>query len=345
MFKIRETLPKSLAIVIVAALLGLAFNLAGGIPFLAGARPFGVLETEAALPDSAGIHLVGLEAARHFIQSGRGRVLDARAPEDFARGHLPGALNCYVYELERFLPPVLRAVPPDTPLLLYCIGEDCEDSRFLAQSLKDIGYRRLYIFKGGFTSWSGAGLPVEVSAGTGKKTAAGMNINRALDFSRYVPARLWFAADLALLVFGLWVLYLLARKEAESGTVGLAAKIAGLIFALAALHKIALPLQFANIIENYRILPAVLVNPAAIILPWAELSCGLLLLSGVLKEASALVLLILTAVFISAVGFNLVRGIEFDCGCFGGGHVPPWRVLLRDLGLLGCCLAGMARQE
>ena len=344
MFKIRENLPNSLALITLAALLGILFNLAGGIPFFSSSAPSGAVEMPEALPDSAGIHLVGLEAARGFYQSGRGGVLDARPPEEFARGHIPGALNCYVYELEKFLPSVLRAHSPDTPLLIYCLGADCEDSRFLAQSLRDIGYRWLYVYKGGFTEWTGQGLPVETSSGKGASPASGMSLKRALDFSRYVPANLWFTADLALLAFGLWVLYLLARKETDSGTVSLAAKIAGLIFAAASLHKIAQPLQFAHIIENYRILPALLVNPAAIVLPWVELTCGLLLIGGILREASASVLFVLAGIFILAVGFNLIRGVQFDCGCFGSGHVPPWRVLLRDVGLLGCCLAGTAKK-
>ena len=345
MFKIRENLPKSLALVALAGVTGLLFNLAGGIPFYSAEVSSRAVESREALPDSAGIHLVGLEAARVLFQRGRGGVLDARSPEDFARGHIAGALNCYVYELEKFLPPVLRAFPPATPLLIYCVGADCEDSRFLAQSLSDLGYRWLYVYKGGFTEWSQEGLPVEVSAGRGAGAGTGLSLKRALDLSRYLPARFWFAADLALLLFGIWVLYLLARKEAESGTVSLAAKLAGLIFAAASLHKIAQPLQFAHIIENYRILPGLLVNPAAIVLPWIELTCGLLLICGIVREASASVLFFLSGIFILAVGFNLVRGIDFDCGCFGSGHVPPWRVLLRDVGLLGCCLAGMVKKQ
>ena len=132
----------------------------------------------------------------------------------------------------------------------------------------------------------------------------------------------------------LLVILLLVSKNLDSRAVVLAAKIVGFVFAFASLHKIASPAQFAGIVENYHILPAVLVAPVAVVMPWIELFCGLLLLLGSrLRPSSSLVLLSLTTVFILAIGFNIIRGLDFDCGCFGSGHVPPWRVLMRDIGL------------
>ena len=118
-------------------------------------------------------------------------------------------------------------------------------------------------------------------------------------------------------------------------------RFVGLMFIAASLHKIAAAQEFGRVIENYRIVPWFAINLLALVLPWIELICGLLLVSGILRPAASLIVLGLTAVFILAVGFNMLRGLEFDCGCFGSVHTPPWRILVRDAGLFLLCLPGL----
>lgn len=90
----------------------------------------------------------------------------------------------------------------------------------------------------------------------------------------------------------------------------------GLLFVLASLDKIAHPAAFATAVANYRILPEILVNPTAILLPWIEAVAGLALACGVLTRGAALVVASLMAVFCTAIAANLVRGIDVACGCF-----------------------------
>jgi len=345
MIKGKQIIVKSAALIAVSALAAVAFNTLGGIPLIKTA----VMEESQAiaevLPEEAGIHMIGLAAARSFIESKTGPVLDARPPEQYDQGHLPGAINCFVYELEQYLPRVFQQIAPDTPVMLYCSAEDCEDSRFLAQSLKELGFKRLYIYKGGYDQWRQEGLPLVKGPGTGKSFAGReLTVKQVVDFSRYIPGWVWLAGDLLILGYGLLVLLLLRRNNLGSSSVVLAAKLVGFIFAFASLHKIASPAQFAWIIENYHILPATLVSPVAVIMPWVELFCGLLLLSGCLRPASSAVLLGLTGVFILAIGFNMIRGLDFDCGCFGSAHMPPWRVLMRDIGLFMLITPGILKE-
>jgi hypothetical protein len=89
----------------------------------------------------------------------------------------------------------------------------------------------------------------------------------------------------------------------------------GGIFIYAGLGKILHPSSFAEIVENYRILPGILVNPVARILPWIEFIFGLLLVLGFSKRFSAGILSFLLLVFIAALGFNLIRGFNVNCGC------------------------------
>lgn len=90
----------------------------------------------------------------------------------------------------------------------------------------------------------------------------------------------------------------------------------GMVFVWASYSKILNPEDFAHIIKNYRILPSFLINPVAVLLPWTEALCGLLLITGCFTKGAALIVNILIIIFISAIIFNLYRGIDISCGCF-----------------------------
>lgn len=281
-----------------------------------------------------GVHLVGLEAARAFVEGKKGWVLDARDQDLYDRGHIPGALLCNVYQLERYLPDILNMAPMDSPVMVYCNGEDCEDSRFLAQSLQEAGYLRLLIFTGGFSQWETTGQPVErAGQNTPESNAETMGLP---DISRMVPHWLWIVLDLLLLSSGLAIAAASRQGCLSTGKCAWVLSAVGVVFLAASVHKLAAPVEFARAVDNYHLLPWYAVNPVAMIMPWTEFICGLLLLMGRFRQPAAGILLLLTGVFILAVGFNLARGLEFDCGCFGGAHTSPWQVLARDAGLFLC---------
>jgi uncharacterized membrane protein YphA (DoxX/SURF4 family) len=92
--------------------------------------------------------------------------------------------------------------------------------------------------------------------------------------------------------------------------------IFGSIFIYASLDKITHPDQFARIVYNYHLLPGYLVNVAALILPVSEFLAGVFLIVGFLYEGSRNYLLFLMAVFMIALGVNIIRGVDLECGCF-----------------------------
>jgi uncharacterized membrane protein YphA (DoxX/SURF4 family) len=117
----------------------------------------------------------------------------------------------------------------------------------------------------------------------------------------------------------------------------------GSVFVYSSWSKIADPPGFARVIWNYRILPAVLIGPAAIVLPWLELLAGLALLLGFLRRGAALLVSSMLLLFIAALTIDLARGIPVDCGCFSvaAAAKTPAELfssmkldLLRDSGLL-----------
>ena len=108
--------------------------------------------------------------------------------------------------------------------------------------------------------------------------------------------------------------------------------ILGAIFAYAALLKIVAPVTFAGNVSAYQILPYFASYLAAAVLPFLELVCGLLLVSGYRVRAGALIIAGLNLLFMAALASAIVRGLDIDCGCFrqGGAKTSPWIALARD---------------
>lgn len=96
--------------------------------------------------------------------------------------------------------------------------------------------------------------------------------------------------------------------------------ILGFIFVYAGMEKISDPSGFSTSIYNYKLLPVFLVNFFAIVLPWIEVTSGLLLILGIAVKENAYIINSMLLIFIFAVGISLIRGLDIDCGCFGKGN-------------------------
>jgi uncharacterized membrane protein YphA (DoxX/SURF4 family) len=116
--------------------------------------------------------------------------------------------------------------------------------------------------------------------------------------------------------------------------------VLGVVFIYASWHKILVPEEFARSIINYRILPGESVNLLAIVLPWIELVCGLLLVLGLFTGGSVLLVVFMMTVFLVAIGSALVRGIDISCGCFASDDGQRLNILflVRDMALFACAL-------
>jgi uncharacterized membrane protein YphA (DoxX/SURF4 family) len=115
----------------------------------------------------------------------------------------------------------------------------------------------------------------------------------------------------------------------------LARWILGGVFLVASASKIPHPVDFAQSISNYALLPPSLIPLPALIVPWLEATAGLFLILGFLSSSSALVLGILSATFGLAVLTALARGLSIECGCFIGNEPISWLHPLFDLVLIG----------
>ena len=91
------------------------------------------------------------------------------------------------------------------------------------------------------------------------------------------------------------------------------------VFIYAGIDKIRDPLQFADSIAGFAILPALLINLLALGLPPFEIACGLLLLGPWTRRVGSLAVAVISVVFFTALASALLRGLTLDCGCFGTG--------------------------
>jgi len=118
----------------------------------------------------------------------------------------------------------------------------------------------------------------------------------------------------------------------------LARMVLGGIFIYASLDKIAQPVQFARVIESYKLLPLSLITLPALILPWVELFAGICLVSGIAVRSAAMLLSALLVFFILSLGVNAFRGISrISCGCFSnsiGDSENIYVLIIRDLLIL-----------
>ena len=92
--------------------------------------------------------------------------------------------------------------------------------------------------------------------------------------------------------------------------------ILGGTFVYASYNKILSPAEFAKIIYGYDLFPQVTINLIAITIPFLELVTALALISGVYPRSAVLIVNTLLVAFIILLSINLIRGHEFDCGCF-----------------------------
>jgi phage shock protein E len=81
-------------------------------------------------------------------------LLDVRTPQEFASGHIPGAVNISLQTLEARL----SELPTDRPIVIYCRSGN--RSATAGNLLLQLGFTQLYDL-GGIIAWQAQGLPVQ----------------------------------------------------------------------------------------------------------------------------------------------------------------------------------------
>ena len=84
-------------------------------------------------------------------------VLDLRGTDEFAKGHVLGAKNVPVADLERRAPDLEKHKAK--PIIVY--GADSNSAGGAVATLRKLGFASVHNLAGGYAGWQQAGLPVE----------------------------------------------------------------------------------------------------------------------------------------------------------------------------------------
>ena len=105
------------------------------------------------------IREIDLEMAKSLHKTGL-LFVDARAEEYLSEGIIPGAVANddvgLLSEQIEFL------IGYEKGFVIYCSDDDCGSSEELAYELQDFGFMNIFVFKGGWKSWTDAGLEIEI---------------------------------------------------------------------------------------------------------------------------------------------------------------------------------------
>jgi len=122
--------------------------------------------------------------------------------------------------------------------------------------------------------------------------------------------------------------------------IGLFARlILGGVLFIAGYLKVSAPDKSQMAVRAYEMLPISVANALGLILPFAEVAIGALLVLGALTKYMAALGGFTMIIFIVAISQAWARGLNIDCGCFGGGgEVAPGETkylqeILRDTAL------------
>ncbi|EAT59253.1 hypothetical protein CferDRAFT_1260 [Chlorobium ferrooxidans DSM 13031] len=88
---------------------------------------------------------------------------------------------------------------------------------------------------------------------------------------------------------------------------------------------------FELVIAEYQILPSLLIPAVALLVSLCELLCGIMLVINLFSRISSSVMLCMMAIFIAAMTYNVMRGLEHECGCFE--FLSQWYGLKEEIGI------------
>ncbi len=148
------------SVFLLSLFIGIIFNILrnNGIPLIA--HPLEIVD------EKDGVLNITTEPTIRMIDIGLAQKLhkdstlfvDARAREYLAEGFIPGAIAND--NIDSLVVMISALVGYDKMFVIYCSDDDCGSSEDLAYELQSFGFNDILVFKGGWKSWSDAGLKV-----------------------------------------------------------------------------------------------------------------------------------------------------------------------------------------
>ncbi len=156
---ITKALWQSGLIILMAAAVSLGVNYLrrDGLPLVGRRAP----EASSIGMQTAQEAIISIDEARALFLTNGAVFIDARPAEAFRSGHIQGALNLPPDDFDQLLPNIREQIPPDSLIITYCDGENCDLSKEAAMQLSGKGYSHVQVLVNGWSAWQDAGLPTE----------------------------------------------------------------------------------------------------------------------------------------------------------------------------------------
>jgi rhodanese-related sulfurtransferase/CBS domain-containing protein len=103
------------------------------------------------------VQRVDREQLLRLLDEEHAQLVDVLPADDYARSHLPGAINL---PLEHLVD-AFEHLDPTRPVVVYCADAHSDLSARAVARLRDVGISRVYRYDGGRSDWRAAGLPTE----------------------------------------------------------------------------------------------------------------------------------------------------------------------------------------
>ena len=105
-----------------------------------------------AIPKGDELPIITFSQLKRLIDMHHGVLIDARNADEYARGYIEGARNVPYLEVEQHFEE-LTQIPQDTLVIIYCNNPECPLGRSLLSFMKQMDFKNLILFDGGYDAW------------------------------------------------------------------------------------------------------------------------------------------------------------------------------------------------
>lgn len=116
-----------------------------------------VTQTEKPIESFSEPKAIKLDFAYKLFKDGI-KFIDSRSVEEFSEGHIKGAVNIPFYGSENHMETINRLSKNET-IVTYCSSADCDISILAGDELFEMGFKRVYVYVGGYDEWTRNNYP------------------------------------------------------------------------------------------------------------------------------------------------------------------------------------------
>lgn len=96
-------------------------------------------------------------ALKTRLDAGNVQLVHALDAANYAKGHIPGAVNIDYEKMTQQMLPAQK----DAPIIFYCASPLCPVSRMAANKAVSWGYTQVSVYEGGMSNWRSSGMKVD----------------------------------------------------------------------------------------------------------------------------------------------------------------------------------------